>query len=210
MRSRQCQAKNNMTVMATTSSEKYLRHGIFELWHDKSYEDLGVKYKNQVAIIKGYAESISDGGTPSKGFMITGNFGQGKSLVLNCLFKQLVDMRKPCLLVPFTNVVRDYVAIFDGRSGNFDSLLNVQYLGIDDVGKELGTAGTKNLATAALDKLLSYRGQRKRPTMFTTNFSGKQIAEKYSDGIASLIKEFCTIVVFTGDDFRNTYKEVHE
>ena len=69
---------------------------------------------------------------------------------------------------------------------------------IDDLGAEF----TSQFTTAAIGNLINERLYEKRPTIISTNLSGKELAERYSERTASRILGEYRKLFFVGEDIR--------
>lgn len=121
-----------------------------------------------------------------------GDVGTGKTmLAVELLWRDLVRCRRSStkgkhLFVRGADAVR--IAFDRDGSGDFDQLIRVRFLVLDDLG-----AGISGEAWAALDRLIGPRYDERRPTIITTNLgagdlanvhdSGARLADRLSDGL---------------------------
>lgn len=186
--------------MKYIDADFYLSRGILNLWHDKTFDD----FKGDVKIVDYLKEYIEKAKVEqqSEGLNFYGEYGAGKSLLMNITLKELL-VHSTVLCVSYPMLVSNYTKNWRGE-GVLDSIMSVGYLGIDDIGKGFqSTEVSKDLNIAALDYVLRYRVQQKKATFVTTNITPSNIKKEYGEGIASLFKEACTIIEVVNTDYRN-------
>lgn len=186
-------------MIPTNSSyiDSYLDRGIWELWHDKTWDDyVHKKYRKEVQKL---VETESDNNV-----LLYGANGLGKSMLLNLAMKDFLHSGKEVYVIDFRNLVKEYAKSWRGE-GKLNRLLKVDYLGIDDLGKEFDASGmSKDLAITTIDYVFRYRFQRKKPTWVTFNMPLASVKENYNEDIASLFKRNTTAIAFKGDDYGDT------
>lgn len=178
----------------TAYKSLYISKGIFELWHGKTWDDYeGDFYKKQ---IRKFVEEESD-----MNVLLYGNNGTGKTMLMNLAFKDLLHSGNNVYIYDFRVLVQEYFNGF-GSSEQFNELLNCDYLGIDDLGKEFSNSGvSKELITTVLDYTLRHRYHRQLPTWITSNITLSEIKTIYGDHIASLLKRSSVAISITGKDY---------
>jgi DNA replication protein DnaC len=107
-------------------------------------------------------------------------------------------------------------AVMDKRRSKtwWDTLVEVPWLVINDLGKELRTGGLHDQVVFKLGRLLRERSEHMRVTHVTTNFALKTTSAKtktiesvYGDSIWSLLKEMTKGYHVNGPDLRSTKGE---
>lgn len=178
----------------TNYSPIYVAHGIYELWHDKNWEDFeGDFYKEEV---KKLVEEESN-----TNLILYGNQGCGKTMLMNIAFKELLHIGNNVYILDFRDLVQAYLKGF-GASEQFKEYLDCDYLGIDDLGKEFSGSGvSKEIVVNVLDYTLRHRYHRQLPTWITSNISLSDISSEYGEYIASLLKRSSIAIPFTGNDY---------
>lgn len=190
----------------TTSFDKYkpiyTQRGIWELWHDLDWQDYtDVKFRN---IVKGLVDD-----EVKENVLLHGLNGTGKSMLMNIAMKEFVRKGKEVYVIDFRNLVREYIKSWKDDS-MIPMLLTVDYLAIDDLGKEFQAGGvSKELAVTALDYVLRYRFQRKKSTWLTFNMKLTEIATEYTIDISSLLKRSSIALHFEGEDYgKHIFKKI--
>tara|TARA_Y100000034_G_scaffold29728_1_gene36176 strand:+ start:51364 stop:51927 length:564 start_codon:yes stop_codon:yes gene_type:complete len=177
----------------THYSSVYRDRGIWEHWHDKEFSDYKGK---EVQFIEPLVSEET-----KKNVILYGNNGTGKSMLMNIALKNLLHRGKEVYVIDFRMLVNEYVSSW-GRSDLINHILTVDYLGIDDLGKEYNISdNSKELAVTTLDFIMRYRYQRELSTWLTFNFGLKDIKPVYGEHLASLLKRNTIAVTFDGSDY---------
>ena len=122
------------------------------------------------------------------GLCLLGNNGIGKTTSVCLLLKDLVVGGHKCFFTTYSKLVSmlgDSFYDSEAKARYNRKILQSQFLGIDDVGKELSNRLTAN----AMDNVLRERVQASRPTFMTSNLSKGQLVESYGKSAFSLIVE---------------------
>lgn len=180
--------------MTTNYKPMYLARGIWELWHEKTWDDyIDPFYKNQ--IIKCVEDDVTEN------VLLYGDNGLGKSMLMNLAMKDFIAKGKEVYVIDFRNLVKEYTRSWRDE-GKLGRIMMSDYLAIDDLGKEFSAGDvSKELATTALDYVLRYRFQRKLSTWLTFNMKLNEISDCYTPHIASLLKRSSIAIAFEGEDF---------
>lgn len=81
---------------------------------------------------------------------------------------------------------------------------NVELLILDDIHQEKGSDWVKE----QLFITINHRYEQGLPTIITSNFPIEDLAERYTQQIASRLMETCKIVEFGGDDRRQVQRSI--
>ena len=141
-----------------------------------------------------------------KSLLFTGKTGLGKTFLLNCLAKALLDKGSTVLKITSYNLFEHLFKSVLGRSGE-DSLIlkdlifNVDTLIIDDLGTE---TRRNNFTAEELFNILNERYLKQRHTFLSTNLSLADLREFYSDRVTSRLfdTQNTMILRFQGQDIR--------
>ena len=141
------------------------------------------------------------------GILLCGGCGNGKSTMLKA-FQQLLNS----LRIPKPDNDGTYgIRIVDAKyiahlcKNNYDAyrkLINVDMLGIDDLGIEPAEVmDYGNVYTPVID-LLTKRYDEQLFTIITTNLTPQQVREHYGDRIADRLNEMVKKIVFSNGTYR--------
>jgi DNA replication protein DnaC len=180
--------------------EVYRSRGVLAKWHPFTFDN----FTENDAVKQLVLDYIEEAKTmkKEKGFLFTGGNGTGKTMLMNLLMKKFIDMRETVHVISFPTLVGQYAKNWRGE-GMLGALMKVQYLAIDDMGKEFTSSDvSKDLVTSAFDYVLRYRTQDCKATFITSNLKLHEIRDVYSPAIESLTSEAMTIVELDGQDYR--------
>ena len=139
-----------------------------------------------------------------KNLLFTGNTGLGKTYLTNCIANELLKQGKT-VLYQTAPVMLD--TILDYRFGknnnfNYNDLLNVDLLIIDD----LGTESSNNMKFSELFNILNTRllnqNNHVTKTIISTNLSLNNLFKTYDERIFSRLVGYYNICRFFGEDLR--------
>ena len=139
-----------------------------------------------------------------KNLLFTGNTGLGKTYLTNCIANELLKQGKT-VLYQTAPVMLD--TILDYRFGknnnfNYNDLLNVDLLIIDD----LGTESSNNMKFSELFNILNTRllnqNNHVTKTIISTNLSLNHLFKNYDERILSRLVGYYNICRFFGEDLR--------
>jgi len=139
-----------------------------------------------------------------KNLLFTGNTGLGKTYLTNCIANELLKKGKT-VLYQTAPVMLD--SILDYRFGknnefNYNDLLNVDLLIIDD----LGTENANNIKYSELFNILNTRllnqNNHITKTIISTNLSLNHLFKTYDERIFSRLVGYYNICRFFGEDLR--------
>jgi len=139
-----------------------------------------------------------------KNLLFTGNTGLGKTFLTNCIANELLKQGKT-VLYQTAPVMLD--SILDYRFGknnefNYNDLLNVDLLIIDD----LGTESSNNMKFSELFNILNTRllnqNNHVTKTIISTNLSLNHLFKTYDERIFSRLVGYYNICRFFGEDLR--------
>lgn len=175
--------------------KKLLYSGIYEKWHEKTFDDFDNDQEAKEAVIKVLKEETQ------KGMFLYGDPGVGKTLLLNVSMKQKLLEGNLVYVLPPDMLLDAYLK--RGSDDRFKSIRLCHYLGIDDLTKHyVINPKSVELLLTALDNVIRYRVQRLKPTWITSNYGPKKTTDLFGAGFGSLLSEACYIQQITGVDKR--------
>lgn len=162
--------------------------------------------KENIEKIKEIAENFIKNfdNADEKNLLFTGNTGLGKTFLTNCIANELLRLGKT-VLYQTAPVMLD--SIMDYRFGkdphfNYNDLLNVDLLIIDD----LGTESLNNMKFSELFNILNTRllnqNHHITKTIISTNLSLNNLFKTYDERIFSRLVGYYNICRFFGEDLR--------
>jgi DNA replication protein DnaC len=136
----------------------------------------------------------------SKGILLIGNIGTGKTIIASCV------LNNPIGKFEMVNCNK-LAAQFDGRYDEIDYYTKENYCGgflcFDDLGdeREINHYGNRiNLMSELLKE--RYVNVPHNRTMVTTNLTPDQMKEKYGERVYSRMREMFNIIPIAGSDLR--------
>lgn len=150
-----------------------------------------------------YAESFPHTGKPN--MLFTGNTGLGKTFLLNCIAKSVLDQAYTVLKL---TSYRMFETLFDyhtdkrkERASEVDYLYHVDLLIIDDIGTE---PMLNNITCEYLFNIINERLRDQMHTLISTNLTPKNLTLRYTERVASRLLDasHTSIIQFAGQDIR--------
>ena len=176
----------------------YLERGIWECWHDMEFEDHTSQHHRDIISQLCKEES-------KQNVVLYGKNGNGKTMLMNIAMKKLFAQKNEVYVVDFRHLIKEYTRSWRSEDTKMARFLTVDYLAIDDLGKEFKVDGgvSVELANSTLDYVLRYRIQRNKPTWLTFNILLGDIHKVYNGHISSLLKRNTTAIQFDLEDYGN-------
>lgn len=167
---------------------------------DRPTENGIIPRKQMAAILKyckAYAESF---GRESGNLLLMGNTGLGKTHLSLAIAGRVIEQGFGVVYGPSSRLFErvEQETFRNAEKGYKDALLGCDLLIIDDLGTEFCTAFTVSL----VNDLINTRILEKRPTIISTNFGFKELADKYTSRVASRLIGCYTVKQFYGLDVR--------
>jgi len=186
---------------------KYLEDaGIYKRWHDKKLDDF-TKNEEVLRTIKKYLKNSKDAYEDGIGFYLHGPNGVGKTHILMTSFKELIDKRFTVRVISLTTLIGLFTGSFyneEKQEQLMTVMKRVNFLGIEEIGKQINSEKSKDMVTHILETVIRYRVQCKKPTWFTSNMKPSAMAEIYNEDIASMLRECSVHLLVDGEDERRT------
>lgn len=118
-----------------------------------------------------YAEMFEIFKKDSKGLLIYGPVGTGKSYYAACVANRLIDNMIPCFMTNVLRITNELQGKFEGKQEYIDSLNKYPLLIIDDLGIERNTEYMNEIIYNVVDS----RYKSGLPFIITTNLTAEQI-----------------------------------
>ena len=149
-----------------------------------------------------YADSFPN--VSHTNLVFTGSGGLGKTFLLNCIYERVVSRGFSAIRITafrlFEAMRRQHMGNTGGEM-DFEELLNVPLLLIDDLGSE---PMMRNITVEYLFTLMNERNAAHRHTVIATNLSPVQLKDNYGERVSSRIfdRGICQTILLTGKDLR--------
>lgn len=192
--------------MTEKKREYYLYCGIKASWHLKEFSD----FKNDEAALRNVKKYLRQADAETDfGLYLWGANGTGKSHLMNCAFKQLIEKGMKVRVYSMDEIVDKFTSSWysDEDKKDLDHVLrNIDFLGIDEFGKNVDADGNPvrlpDLVKRVMESVIRFRVQMKKPIWFASNTDPKYVKEVFSEDIASLLNEAVVGVCVRGEDYR--------
>lgn len=114
-----------------------------------------------------YVEHFDEMLTRSKGLLLYGTVGTGKTFISACIANALMDRGHPCLVTNFARLINTIGGMYDGKQAYIDGLSRFDLLVIDDLYAERDTEYMGEMVQNIIDS----RYRSGKPLIVTTNLS---------------------------------------
>lgn len=161
--------------------------------------------RSQMASVRAFCENYADSYPETRfaNLLLTGSGGLGKTFLLNCIYERVASRGYAAIRVTAFRMFEAMRRQHMGGDGemDFDQLLSVPLLLIDDLGSE---PMMRNITIEYLFTLLNERMAMRRHTVIATNLSPMQLKETYGERVTSrlLDRSRCAAMMLTGKDLR--------
>lgn len=197
--------KSNISSLETENFNNF-NINLFSNEIDEKKYNSNISPKENLEKIKDIAQNFIENfdDPQEKNLLFTGNTGLGKTFLTNCIANELLKQGKT-VLYQTAPVMLD--TILDYRFGknnefNYNDLLNVDLLIIDD----LGTECSNNMKFSELFNILNTRllnqNNNVTKTIISTNLSLNHLFKTYDERIFSRLVGYYNICRFYGEDLR--------
>lgn len=149
---------------------------------------------------KGVVDLVLAAQMASRSVWIHGGTGTGKTHLGVAILKDALSKRQNCVFVSLADLVEQIKARFGGQGGDdpFEAVCKVDVLVLDDIAAERATP----FAIDVLSRLIDYRYNWTKQTVFTSNAAPLELGKDYGSRIVSRIVGVCALVHLTGKDRR--------
>ena len=191
--------------------EQFKLSGISSLAKSQSFETFSLDYyenKEEMGELLEYAKNYVDDFDKIKdNVLFVGGTGLGKTHLSTAIAGALIKKGYNVVYETAQNIFFDFendrfLDRFGGDEPTATKYLDCDLLIIDDLGAENITG----FSVSCLYNIINTRLNKKLPIIASTNFSSKEIREKYHDRITSRLFSDFTIKMFQGTDIRRLKK----
>lgn len=161
-----------------------------------------------------YAGNFAEFRRNSKGLVLFGTVGTGKTFYAACIANKLIDDGYNVLMTNFSRLTNEIQGLFDGRQAYIDSLNRYDLLVIDDLGTERKSAN--GYMQEIVFNIIDARYRSGLPLIVTTNLSAEELKKPGDIQYARIydrILEMCFPIEVSGksrrrEEMRETYTDV--
>lgn len=153
--------------------------------------------------MKRYAENFSEFKAESKGLLLYGSVGTGKTYFAACIANRLIDNGYSVLMTNFARLTNQIQGMFEGKQELIDSLNKYTLLIIDDLGAERKSEFMQETVFNIIDS----RYRSGLPFIITTNLTPGEIKSPQEVNFARIydrVLERCFPVEISGQSRRRT------
>ena len=166
------------------------------------------------SVAQKYVEHFEEMKAKSKGLLLYGTVGTGKTFISACIANALIDQGIPCLMTNFARLCNTISGMYDGKQEYIDGLSKFDLLVIDDLASERDTEFMSEIVHNIIDS----RYRSGKPLIVTTNLTAEELknpAEIRKQRIYSRLFEMCLPIQVAGADRRkqkliDEYKELED
>lgn len=172
--------------------------------HEWTFQNDDRKNERLSDAMKRYAEQFRDFKKESKGLLLYGPTGTGKTYFAACIANFLIDKDVPVLMTNFNRLTNQIQGKFEGKQEFIDSLNRYSLLIIDDLGIERGTEFMQEQVYAIIDG----RYRSGLPLIITTNLTAEELKKPQEIGksrIYDRILEHCHPIEVKGGSRRRQH-----
>jgi len=151
-----------------------------------------------------YAQNLKNARKHGISLFLFGPNGSGKTLLAVSVLKEALRQGFSAQMSSLGGIIEATTAGWYNSTKKevFESKIkNVDFLLIDDIGKEYKAKGN-NLVEVAFDNLIRYRSFRNKPIIFTSNTKLQELNTTYGQSVSSLLIGKCIAIRVAGDDYR--------
>ena len=172
-----------------------------------------VEYRHRAFVADAYTEencrrlaACVTGDGPKFGVMLCGICGNGKTTMLYALRAATAWLSDCGMFGPGRHGIRvvdaKEVAAAAKDPKMFHEICSVEWLGIEDMGREPAEVLDFGNVLSPVADLLEYRYDRQLPVFITTNLRAEEVRARYGDRIADRFNEMLEVIVFGNGTYR--------
>ena len=182
--------------------KRYDRADLPKEFRKRRIEDVPTTSARQAA--QKYLEELETVRDNGMGMFFIGANGTGKSMTMAIVLKGVVDAGYSARWTSLSKLVTLTMDGWFDKEDRFwfeDRYQNVDFLAIDDVGKEYRSRS--GASEVVFDNLIRHRSQSMMPILLTSNKTPQEMKMAYGESVVSLLKWRVLIVRMDGKDYRD-------
>lgn len=154
-----------------------------------------------MSIARRYVDNFAEMKKRSKGLLLYGTVGTGKTYAAACIANELISQGHPCLVTNFARITNTLQGMFEGKQRYLDDFNRLDLLVIDDLASERDTSYMNEMIFNIIDS----RYRSGKPLIVTSNLTQADLRAPGSierQRIYSRLLEMCVPVEVKGGDRR--------
>ena len=148
-----------------------------------------------------YVEHWEEMRAESRGYLLWGNVGTGKTYLAGCIANALMEREVPVRMTNFAAILNDLTGTLNGRNAYIERLCSFPLLILDDFGMERGT----EYGLEQVYNVIDSRYRSHRPLIVTTNLTLSELqnpADRAHQRIYDRVLAMCMPICCSGINFR--------
>ena len=142
-------------------------------------------------------------GSPVRsGLLFQGTTGSGKTTLMYAMYGLYKQLASPVIYVTADDLYSHFKRQLEKEASRYEEFLRAKYLFLDELGSEPERCQSYGTDYTPVQNLISYRYDRKLPTIVTTNIADDKILDRYGPRMMDRINEMFSILRFKGDSYR--------
>lgn len=148
-----------------------------------------------------YVEHWDEMRAASRGYLLWGNVGTGKTYLAGCIANALMEQGVSVRMTNFAAILNDLTGTLNGRNAYIEKLCGFPLLILDDFGMERGT----EYGLEQVYNVIDSRCRSRKPLIVTTNLTLSELQsplDRAHQRIYDRVLAMCTPVCCSGINFR--------
>ena len=142
-------------------------------------------------------------GSPVRsGLIFQGTIGSGKTTLTYAMYGLYKQLASPVIYTTAYDLHTQFKHYLEKEDSRYEEILKAKYLFLDELGSEPERCQSYGTDYTPVQNLISYRYDRKLPTVVTTNLADDKILDRYGPRMMDRINEMFSILRFKGDSYR--------
>lgn len=142
-------------------------------------------------------------GSPVRsGLIFQGTIGSGKTTLTYAMYGLYKQLASPVIYTTAYDLHTQFKHYLEKEDSRYEEILRAKYLFLDELGSEPERCQSYGTDYTPVQNLISYRYDRKLPTVVTTNLADDKILDRYGPRMMDRINEMFSILRFKGDSYR--------
>ena len=142
-------------------------------------------------------------GSPVRtGLLLQGTIGSGKTTLMYAMYGLYKQLASPVIYVTADDLYSHFKRQLEKEASRYEEFLRAKYLFLDELGSEPERCQSYGTDYTPVQNLISYRYDRKLPTIVTTSIADDKILDRYGPRMMDRINEMFSILRLKGDSYR--------